>query len=84
MYYYEKVIDGVLHFQTSPNGKWMTSPEWLTAIIQEMKIAQINDIRGVKQKIDQMVAQNEGAAKHFLELSSLALNAAAQQKELPE
>lgn len=22
MYYAEKIIDGVLHFKTTPNGKW--------------------------------------------------------------
>lgn len=38
MYYAEKIIDGVLHFQITPNGKWVEmSKEDLTSEIVALK-----------------------------------------------
>lgn len=50
MYYNEKVINGVLHCKTSPDGEWRPlSPEALTSrLIQAEKLIK-NELERVKQ-----------------------------------
>ena len=61
MYYEERVINGVLHFRTQPNGEWrQMSPEQLTA---KLLVAQGNEkairtqVENLSDKVGEILAR---------------------------